>query len=351
MNTTARKISPKLMLMTAFYIVFACSCSKDQSVTPTPVAKVAVATFYGSKGENFANYPLANAQFDQPGGVAFDAAGNIYIADQFNEVIRKITADGQISIYAGTGTLGNVDGNAASAQFYYPTRLAFDAAGNLYVVEQGLGDIRKITPAGVVSTLIKSGKDYVGITTDNSGNIYVTPRNSNEIDKITPAGVLTIYAGSATPGLQNGSALMARFFEPYGIVFDSSGNLYVADGANEIIRKITPAGTVSTFAGSGTMAYRDGTGTLASFESPSAMTIDHTGNLYIVDYQTIRKITPGGAVFTIAGNSNDAVDQPQINGPALATTLGSLNGIAVDPSGNIYFTTNNPFPIGKISFQ
>lgn len=208
------------------------------------------------------------ARFNSPTGIAVDAAGNIYVSDYNNHTIRKISADyTQVTTVAGAaGVGGDTNGPAANARFSNPDGLALDTAGNLYVADTGNSIIRKITAStGAVSTLagssgINGAQDGTGtaarfdlptgVAVDASGNVYVTDLINHTIRKVTSAGVVTTFAGTAgSSGSTNGTGTAARFKEPYGIAIDSAGNLYVTDYANSLVRKVTPAGVVSTLAG------------------------------------------------------------------------------------------------------
>lgn len=208
------------------------------------------------------------ARFNGPTGIAVDAAGNIYVSDYNNHTIRKISADyTQVTTVAGAaGVGGDTNGPAANARFSNPDGLAVDTAGNLYVADTGNSIIRKITAStGAVSTLagssgINGAQDGTGtaarfdlptgVAVDASGNVYVTDLINHTIRKVTSAGVVTTFVGTAgSSGSTNGTGAAARFKEPYGIAIDSAGNLYVTDYANSLVRKVTPAGVVSTLAG------------------------------------------------------------------------------------------------------
>jgi sugar lactone lactonase YvrE len=296
------------------------------------------------------------ARFSVPDGIAIDALGNALVADRGNEVIRKISPDGQVTTLAGTpDATGNSDGTGNSAAFDSPSDVAVDPAGNTYVADNDNNTIRKISPAGEVTTLAgapgESGNvdgvginarfdDPEGIAVDAAGNVYVADTDNNTIRKITPAGLVTTLAGSPDEtGSADGIGVNARFDEPDGIAVDAAGNVYVADTDNSTIRKITPQGIVSTLAGqAGEEGNADGTGAAARFSFPRDLDIDTQGNLYVLDSgnHTVRKITPLGEVSTVVGDG--------IPGVVLGTLPGglgdSLRGIAVSNKA-LLITTNN----------
>jgi VCBS repeat-containing protein len=268
-----------------------------------------VTTLAGSGTAGFNDGTGMGAQFNLPVGVAVDSSGNVYVADSSNHRIRKIDSDGVVSTLAGSGTAGSVDGTGTAAQFNSPWGVAVDSSGNVYVVDRVNFNIRKITPGGVVTTLAgyanRKGKDDgtgtealfdapTGAAVDSSGNVYVADTLNHNIRKITPAGVVSTFAGSGTAGSADGTGTAAQFHYPCGVAVDSSGNVYVADMENHNIRKITPAGVVSTFAGSGTSGYGDGTSTAAQFNNPTGVAVDSAGNVYVADSKNyrIRKIIP-----------------------------------------------------------
>jgi glucose/arabinose dehydrogenase len=200
-------------------------------------------------------------------------------------------------------TPGSADGTGTAAQFSTPYGVAVDASGNVYVADAGNHRIRKVSPSGVVSTLAGSTSGFAdgtgtaaqfnqpfGVALDGSGNVYVADERNNKIRKITPAGVVSTLAGS-TFGFADGTGTAAQFRSPRGVAVDASGNVYVADGANNKIRKITPSGVVSTLAGSES-GFADGTGTAAQFSGPYCVAVDASGNLYVGDTgnSRIRKI-------------------------------------------------------------
>lgn len=276
-----------------------------------------VTTLAGAVGvQGSANGADSLASFNSPFGVATDTLGNIYVADAGNNVIRLINAAGQVSTFAGTGTTGSADGTD-TASFNSPMGVATDKAGNVYVADYENHLIRKISPAGVVSTIggkagVPGSADGVdtaarfdlpeALAVDAAGNIYVADNGNNLIRKITPAGQVTTLAGSGKVGSANGTGQQASFNSPFGITVDGTGNVYVADAGNNLIRKITPTGTVTTLAGSGAKGATNASGTAASFNTPAGIAIDASGNIYVSDENNnlIREITPSGTVSAVA---------------------------------------------------
>ncbi|CAN1544636.1 Secretion system C-terminal sorting domain [Flavobacteriaceae bacterium] len=266
-----------------------------------------VTTFAGSGIAGFANGTGTAAQFSSPNNVCIDASGNLYVADTNNNRIRKISQTGVVTTLAGSGTAGNINGTSATAQFNSPKGVCVDATGNVFVADFGSFRIRKITTSGVVTTL--AGSDYgyadgtgtatlfrrpTDICVDTSGNIYVADREIHAIRKITQTGVVTTIAGAVLQqGNADGTGSNSRFSYPEGISIDALGNLYIADTFNNLVRKITPSGVVTTLAGS-TQGYADGMGTAAQFARPKDVCIDMAGNVYVIDCfnYRIRKITP-----------------------------------------------------------
>jgi sugar lactone lactonase YvrE len=245
--------------------------------------------------------------FPGPSGVALDVQGNIYVSEFANHKIDELNAAGVQSVFAGNAVPGYNDGPGSTAQFNQPYGIACDANGHIYVADTHNNRIRAITSSGMVSTLAGNGTPgWVdgngtaaefdkpeGIACDAEGNILVTEIGNNLIRKVTPAGIVSTVAGSGVGGYVDGPGKSAQFNSPEGIALDPQGNMYVADYDNALIRKVTPAGVVSTLAGNGTAGYVDGDGKVAEFFRPFGMALDGQGNIYVGDLgnNMIRKIT------------------------------------------------------------
>jgi sugar lactone lactonase YvrE len=313
------------------------------------VAPSLVSTLAGATTAGAINGTGTAARFRQPSGIARDAAGNLYVADYGNHLIRKVTPDGVVTTLAGTGSPGHVDGMAGAAKFLTPVGIAVAASGNIYVAEYFNNDIRKITPGGIVTTLAGSTiagsadgigaaaafNTPVGIAVDANENVYVADYGNNMIRKITPAGVVTTVAGSTTAGSDNGPAALATFNGPSGIALAPSGTLYVTEWFNSDVRQISLAGVVTTLAGSaGNTGSDDGLGTAATFALPVGIAIGANGVLYVADdgNNLIRMVTPAGAVSTLAGTTAPGSD----DGDGRTATFNEPSGIAVDAGGTLY---------------
>lgn len=350
-------------------------------LSPTGVPKL----FAGQVGVvGSADGPAASASFRFPTGIAVDAAGNVFVADYGNSTIRKISPNGTVSTIAGTvGRYGAQDGPGASATFSLPDGVAVDVSGNIYIADGESSSVRKIDPSGVVSTIANVGfsayYSVEGIAVDASGNIFfsvgayqgvsvgfgpIEPAGANVIYKRSTNGIVTLYAGIPFyVGSIDGPALQATFNNPSSLAVDAAGNLFVADAGNGTIRMVSPAGIVSTVAGStGQLASVDGSAGNARFASPVGLAIDSFGTLFIADQKAVRRgipgsntsspirfinlsargmVTPSSALiggFTIEGSAAQTVLVRAV-GPALAQ-FGVANALAntqvdiFDPTGS-----------------
>jgi sugar lactone lactonase YvrE len=325
-----------------------------RKVSPSGV----VTTLAGSGEPGYQDGTGAAAAFRYPSAIAIDAAGNLFVSDWANNRIRKVTAAGVVTTFAGSGSYGSANGTGTAASFGFAQGLAFDGAGNLLVADSGNNLIRKVTPAGVVSTVAGSGATGgadgpaasasfylpLSVAVDAAGNVFVGDQWNATVRKITAGGTVSTLAGVEAVGFADGTGDSARFFSPVGAAVDAAGNVYVADGGNHRIRKISPAGAVTTFAGSGVRGNANGTGTAAQFDYPTGVAVDGPGNVYVADNNNyaIRKITPAGAVTLLAGGTYGDAD-----GAGAGAKLNSPDGIAVDASGNVYFSDQYVYKIKK----
>ena len=314
-------------------------------------ANAVVTTLAGTAGSiGSADGTGVAARFTTPYSVAVNRSGDIYVADYYSHTIRKITAGGVVSTFAGSaGEAGSTDATGSAARFYYPSAVAVDSSGNVYVAEEN-HTIRKITVDGAVTTLAgtagRTGRadglgsvarfdGPSGIAVDSSGNLYVAEYYGLTIRKITAAGLVTTLAGS-TQGSDDGAGTVAKFDSPTGIAVDSNGNVYVADTYNHTIRKITAAGTVTTLAGTaGQSGSTDGAGANARFNEPSGVAADAGGNLYVADEanKTIRKITAAGIVTTLAGTAG-RIGSTDASGTSARFLM--PKAVSIDLAGNVY---------------
>ncbi len=349
---------------TTYYVVAYATNSAGTAygnqLTITTASIYTVTTLAGSGAQGSANGMGTAASFYGPTGVAVDAAGNVYVGDAVNNLIRKISPSGVVTTVAGSGAQGSANGTGTAASFYLPQQVAVDAAGNVYVGDAGNNLIRKISPSGVVITLAGSGAQGstngtgtaasfsgpTGVALDAAGNVYVADRGNNLIRKINPSGVVTTLAGSGAQGSANGTGTAASFSTPQQLAVDVVGNIYVVEFSN-LIRKIGPSGAVSTLAGSGAQGSANGTGTAASFYLPQGVAVDVAGNVYVADQanQLIRKISALGVVTTLAGSGA----QGSANGTGTVASFNSPNGVAVDAAGNVYIADTGNNLIRKIA--
>jgi sugar lactone lactonase YvrE len=293
------------------------------------------------------------AKFNGPFSLALDTTGNIFVADTYSQLIRKVTSMGVVTSIAGSaGSYGNSDGTGSAARFNYPEGIAVDTAGNIFVADTFSHTVRKVTSAGVVTTLAGTAGSFgstdatgsaarfyypLDIAVDTAGNLFVADTENHTIRKVTSGGVVTTLAGMAgSSGTSDGTGSAARFYFPSGVSLDTAGNIFVADQVNNTIRKITSAGVVTTLAGLARYSgSTDGTGSAARFNSPWDIAVDTLGNVFVADQdnQTIRKITSAGVVTTLAGTAGVT---GSTNGIGLAARFSSPKGIAVDTAGNLF---------------
>jgi streptogramin lyase len=345
-------------------------CSKDNTggstgYPPPPPGNpapgsITVTTVAGQNQPGRQNGPVNSSSFSAPVDVAVATDGTIYVADFKNHRIRKI-ADGQVSTFVGNDTLGILNGNGTHAEVAEPYRIALDGNGFLYIVEQNDPRVRRVSPSADITTFAGTSVpgflngaalaaqfqlDAGGVVADANGDIFVDDAVNSRIRKIDVEGQVTTVAGNGTQGLVNGAGNISEFNFPDGIAVDRQDNLYVCDYGNFCIRKIAPDGTVSRFAGNGTRGFAEGDPNTAEFSTIGDIVVDSTGNLYITDDSRIRKITPQGFVSTIAGSTEGFAD-----GDGASAKFRDPMGLAIDAQGNIYVADVNNNRIRKISFK
>ena len=299
--------------------------------------------------------------------VKFDASGNMFIVDVNNNVIRKVNTAGVITTVVGNGVAGfSGDGGPANAaQLNYPNAIAFDATGNLYISDGNNGRVRKVDAAGVITTFAGGGTGPLGdggaaiaatLSTNgitcNSGNLYIADNSNQRIRKVSASGIITTVAGNGTPGFSGdgGPATSAKLLFPTSTAFDIAGNMYISDGANVRIRKVSTGGIITTYAGNGTQGYSGDGGPAASAElfQPTGIFMDGSDNLYIADQLSnrIRKVSNTGIITTIAGNGTRAFSGD--GGQATSAELNWPWGVCIH-AGNLYIADTDNYRIRKVT--
>lgn len=323
--------------------------------TITTIAGTDVWGFSGDGG------PATAAKLYAPKGVAMDGQGNVYIATTQDNRVRRVSATGTISTFAGTGEAGysGDGGPATSAKLYAPEGVAVDGQGNVYIADRNNFRVRKVTPGGTISTFAGTGKCCFsgdggpatsaqlrspdGVAVDTRGNVYIVDRDNFRVRKVNPEGTISTIAGTGVRGSSGdgGPATSAQLYPSAGVAVDGQGNVYIADYFNHRVRKVSAGGTISTFAGTGTNGFSGdgGPATSAVLQLPRGVAADGQGSVYIADTgnSRVRKVSPGGTITTFAGGGRAF---PGNGGPATSAALrGGPSGVAVDGKGNVYLTS------------
>jgi len=326
---------------------------------------IGTVTGNGTGGFSGDGGPASSALIHSPYGIAMDASGNLFIADRDNARIRKVTPDGNITTVAGSGSTGfsGDGGPATSARLDFPLGVAVDAAGNIFIADRNNHRVRKVSPEGIISTFAGSASaGFAGdggsataarlslpesVAVDSAGDVFIADTGNSRIRKVTPDGVISTAAGTGTYGFNgdNGLAISAQVSYVSGVAVDAAGNIFIADRDNNRIRKVTPAGVISTVAGSsaGGFGGDGGAATSAKLAAPFGVTVDAAGNLFIADRDNgrVRKVNPDGFITTLAGGGTTS--SLGDGGPATSALLSGPRGVATDSAGNVYIsdTFNN----------
>lgn len=352
-----------LYISAVFCVTLFAIVAKAQTISTFAGSAGASGTYTGDGGAATA------AGFDFPGAPVMDAAGNIYITDRYNHVVRKVSTAGIITTIAGDGTAGGLgDGGAATAaQLSQPVGMTIDASGNLYVAEHGGHRIRKITPAGIISTVAGSGvSGHTGdggaataakisyptdVAFDGAGNMYISDYNYGYVRKVDPSGIITNFAGGGSSFADGIPATDASLWANNGVCVDATGNVYIADMNHHRICKVTPAGLCYTIAGDGTAGYTGdgGLATAARTDMPAFLKVDQAGNLFFADHgnHAIRKINTSGIISSVAGTGTSG--NTGDGGPATAATISLPAGLFFSPAGDLYFCAQGYGLVKKIT--
>jgi hypothetical protein len=326
----------------------------------------------GTTGYSGDGGPCALATFSRPQNLISDTSGNLFFADADNNVVRKITNLGIVSTIAGNGAADykGDNGSATKASLNTPTGIALDEKGNLYIADAGNDVVRKVSTVGIITTIAGTGTpgysgdnapatsaqldSPYGIAVDNTGNIYISESSNYVVRKINTSGIITTIAGNGTPGFtgDGGPATAATLKAPSNIGISSSGEIYIPDWQNHRVRKINSIGILTTIAGNGSTGNTgDGyPATAAELNAPQTINFDDSGNWYISDVlaSVVRKVNKLGIIYTVAGNGTSGYNGDGI--PAMSAELNGPSGIAFNGTGNMYIAEGYSKRIRKITY-
>jgi hypothetical protein len=373
----AQRFAPSVVAALVLTVLFGSFTLPAAGDEPKPETIITVAGT-GAAGFSGDGGPATQAQLHWPFGLAFDAAGNLYIADLYNHCVRKVSADGTIITVAGTGRPGfsGDGGKATAAQLKGPKSLVVDGTGDLFIADFYNHRVRKVAPDGIITTYAGSGPvDAVtplggapsnggfsgdngpatdarlngprGLAVDALGNLFIADYYNNRVRKVTPDGVITTVAGTNKSGFSgdSGPATQARLNSPRGLAVDALGNLFIADYGNHRVRKVTPDGMITTVAGTGGPGFSGdgGKATDARLNNPVNAAVDTAGNLFVSDWGNyrVRKVSPEGIITTVAGKGKE----PYAGDGGLATETGLRGpiGLAIDAEDNLLISDSDYF--------
>jgi len=351
-STIARKtLATVVGAATVVALVAAAARGGSGSTTITTIAGSVTATSLGDGG------PATRARLSHPEQLAVDKNGNVYVADTRHARVRKITPEGTITTIAGSGKLGPLgDGGPARAAGLYPSGVAVDGKGNVYVTDNAHERVRRITPDGTITTVAGTGRvgadkgdggpatsatlwNPHAVAIDGQGNLFIAGTSNQRVRKVSPDGTITTIAGTGRQGFSGdgGPARSARLHDPYGVAVDRHGSVYIADSGNHRVRKVSPGGRITTIAGTGSPGYSGdgGPATAARLHHPRGVAVDARGNLYIADSENFRiRMVSDGTITTIAGTGRSASSGD--GGPPRSAQLEHPTGVAVDGKGFLY---------------
>jgi len=374
MRVVARHhLEPSLLATCFLALVGLSGCVNPVSNSQTVTLKIEPFAGVASQGYSGDSGPALQARLNYPTALAFDSARNLFIADWNNHAIRRVDPNGKIVTVAGKGTLGysGDGGPATAAELNNPNSVAIDAYGNLFISDWGNNVVRKVDTNGIITTFAGTGlTGYsgdggsataawfyypLGLAVDSSGNVYISDSNNSVVRKVNTNGIISTYAGNHAPGYSGdgGPATSAQLSTPGGLIFDPVGNLLICDSNNGVIRKVDSQGKITTVVGNGISGFAGDGGAAGSAElnAPGEMVLDALGNLFIADTgnQRIRRVSPLGIVTTVAGNGTQGFSGD--NDWATSAQLNTPTGVATDASGNLYIADQQNSAVRKVVFN
>jgi sugar lactone lactonase YvrE len=358
---------PRVLAIGGLLSVFAFAATVQAALAFPPTYSLSAFAGTGTVGTPTAG-AATSSHLHEPDSVAVDSAGNVYVADTQNDDVERVTPSGTLSIIAGNGVAGTpTPGPATSSHLNEPTGVAVDSSGNVYIANDESYDVAKVTPSGALSIVAGNGTkaapvsgtavnsplgEVWGVAVDSSGNVYISDGSEQVIEKVTASGQLSIFAGTVghvgTP--TSGPATASHFAYPSALATDSEGNLYIADYENARIEKITPSGTLSVIAGDGSFAApTPGPATSSALWDPIGVAVDAAGDVYIADTSNndIEAVTPGHTLSIIAGKNTAGA--PTYGGPATSSDLDIPEDIASTAAGRLYVADSYNYTIDLLT--